>query len=158
MSDNLLPDITVRVVDPEEDVIAELLQENIDEMRGLGVVVPELSDLLLRSFRQEGKFLGAWSDSPLPVGMVGVRLLEPSLAELKRLYVRPSHRRMGVGAHLMRAAIRSAALLGANRLRLDTAASLTAAVALYRSMGFQEIQRYNNNPEAELWFELSLAS
>lgn len=93
-----------------------------------------------------------------PVACVAVRLIEPGVAEIKRMYVRPDARGGGLGSAVLAAAERIAADLGATTVRLDTAAPLTEALALYRRNGYREIPRYNDNPSATHWLEKRLAA
>ena len=90
------------------------------------------------------------------VGTAAVRLLEPGLGELKRMWLRPSCQGRGLGRRLMDACLDEARRLGCRALRLDTQAKLEAAVHLYRAYGFSEIPRYNDNHRADIWMERSL--
>lgn len=93
----------------------------------------------------EGALLLAEVDSDV-AGCVAVRKLEDDICEMKRLYVRPAHRRAGVGRALAEAILDKARTLGYTRMRLDTVASMHAARALYASLGFEEIDSYYHNP------------
>lgn len=75
-------------------------------------------------------------------GCVAMRALDDSTLEIKRLYVRLSARGSGLGKRLAEAAISAARLSGNKELRLDTLESMTAARALYASLGFTEIRPY----------------
>jgi putative acetyltransferase len=105
-----------------------------------------------------GRLLLAIEDGE-PAGCVGVHRLDETTSEMKRLYVRPSWRRTGLGRVLAQRACDEARAIGYRKLRLDTvAATMPAAIALYRTMGFREIAPYRENPlpsalylEKDLW-------
>jgi GNAT superfamily N-acetyltransferase len=76
-------------------------------------------------------------------GCVAVTMLDPQTAILQRLYVRPAYRGRGAARALAMAAIGFARDSGCNRIVLDTEAErLSAAYALYRSIGFRECDPY----------------
>ncbi len=91
------------------------------------------------------------------VGCGGVRRLEANAAEIKRMWIDPSARGLGIGRRLLVALELAAAELGCDTVRLDTAATLTEARALYQGAGYGEIAAYNDNPYAAHWFEKRLA-
>ncbi|MBL0889349.1 MAG: MarR family transcriptional regulator [Gemmatimonadaceae bacterium] len=103
-----------------------------------------------------GTFLVAMSDG-LPLGCVGVVGDGSSVAEIKRLWVAPAARGLGLGRRLMEEAEEAARTLGIHTLRLDTNEALTEARALYKRSGWVEIPRYNENPYAHWFFEKTLA-
>lgn len=82
------------------------------------------------------------------IGCVGVRALDPSLGicEMKRLYVGPEGRGKGIGKALAQRALLEAKRSGYVKMRLDTLATMTAALELYRGVGFKEIDAYYHNP------------
>jgi GNAT superfamily N-acetyltransferase len=98
----------------------------------------------------------------LPAGVAALLRHGGAVAEVKRMYVRPSGRGEGLGAALLDRLIEEARALDATTLRLDTCRFMTDAQRLYRSRGFQERDPY---PESEippriqrhwLFFELDL--
>ena len=104
-----------------------------------------------------GTFLVVY-DGADAIACGGIRSLGDGTAELKRMYVAPEARGRGVGTQLLRRLEDEARTLGFERLRLDTAAPLTEAHALYRGAGFSEIDDYNGNRAASHWFEKRIAT
>ncbi|RVU26115.1 GNAT family N-acetyltransferase [Streptomyces antnestii] len=91
-----------------------------------------------------------------PAGMAGVRMLDASTGELKRVFVRPAMRGKG-GADLLLAGAESAAReLGAERIVLDTRTDLVESRTLYARHGYEETPRYNDDPYSEHWFAKKL--
>ena len=102
-----------------------------------------------------GMFLLAWLDGRA-AGCGGVRTLDAKRAEIKRMWVDPAARGLGIGRGLLGALESAAAELGCRGVRLDTAAYLSEALALYVSAGYRAIPAYNDNPYAAHWLEKRL--
>lgn len=91
------------------------------------------------------------------VGSVAVKRLPDGSGELKRLYVRPTARGIGLGRTLAAAAVQRARDRGYALLRLDTLPTMAAAQGIYALLGFQPAERYSDNPIPDvLFFELRL--
>jgi GNAT superfamily N-acetyltransferase len=94
-----------------------------------------------------------------PAGVIALRpLQEPGVCEMKRLYVRPEFRGHQIGRILTERVIAEAAEIGYSRMRLDTiSGKMDSAIAMYRTLGFAEIDPYYKTPVGEtLFMELVL--
>ena len=80
-------------------------------------------------------------------GCVAVRNKGENIAELKRMYVKPAARKLGIAKQLLEQAIPFAKNAGYKKIRLDTLATMTPAINLYKQFGFYEIEPYYFNPE-----------
>jgi GNAT superfamily N-acetyltransferase len=83
----------------------------------------------------------------------GVRRLGDGIGEVKRMFVLPEARGQGHARRLLEALEAAALDLGYERLRLDTAQSMTTAMGLYRRSGYRDIPDYNGNSYASFWGE-----
>jgi putative acetyltransferase len=90
-----------------------------------------------------GRLLLAHVDGNL-AGCAALRRLDDHAGEMKRLYVRPEFRSLGLARRLVAAIVLAARNSGCSELRLDTLPSMTSAQGLYRALGFKEIPSYNN--------------
>jgi GNAT superfamily N-acetyltransferase len=79
------------------------------------------------------------------VGVGCLKSLTPSVAEIQRMYVQQHIRRVGAGRLLLQRLLSDARAIGYEVVRLESLKFLSAAHALYRSVGFAEITRYADN-------------
>lgn len=131
------------------DELAQRFAHSFDVARSRD---PDAADMIL----PRGVFLLAWSDG-LPVACVGLKGGDSDTAEVKRLWVAPAARGLGVARQLMAAVEAAARELGIQRLRLDTNKELPEAVELYRKTGWIEIARFNDDPYPDVFFERRLS-
>ncbi len=90
-----------------------------------------------------------------PVGIGSVKH-HGEWAEVKRVWVSPGARGLGVARRIMSDLEERARAGGAAVVRLDTNRTLTEAIALYAALGYHEIDAYNDEPYAHHWFEKAL--
>lgn len=92
-----------------------------------------------------------------PVGCGAIKFHPGAPAELKRMWVAPEARGLGLGRRLLQELERHARGAGVEVLRLETNRSLQEAIALYRSSGYCEVESFNDEPYAHHWFEKRLS-
>ncbi|HUD56793.1 MAG TPA: GNAT family N-acetyltransferase [Terracidiphilus sp.] len=117
-----------------------------------GSLEKEAARLPLSYHEQAGGCLLAYADN-VPTGLVAWRAIAPSSQvdadawEMKRLWVRPTRRGLGLGKALTEAVLNRAATAKRKAIYLDTApASMAAAYRMYLDMGFTPCAPYNDNP------------
>jgi ribosomal protein S18 acetylase RimI-like enzyme len=116
----------------------------------------ELAELPGKYAPPRGRLLLADADGGA-VGCMALRPHDDEIGELKRLYVRPSARGRGAGRLLCETMIAEARAIGYRRLVLDTVSTMTAAIRLYESLGFRDVEPYNEHPIAGTrWLGLDL--
>jgi DNA-binding MarR family transcriptional regulator/N-acetylglutamate synthase-like GNAT family acetyltransferase len=95
-----------------------------------------------------------------PVGCGALKLdregRRPAVGQVKRMWVSEELRGLGVGRRMLETIEAQAREAGVRMLRLETNRSLTEAQALYLSSGFREVEPFNQEPYAHVWFEKSL--
>lgn len=119
--------------DPDRSISADT--DELTEPRGL---------LLIARLREE------------PIGCGALKLHGRGPAEIKRMWIAPAARGLGVGRRLLDELQRHARRHRATAARLETNSALTEAIGLYRSAGFHEVAPFNDEPYAHHWFEKSL--
>lgn len=87
------------------------------------------------------------------VGCGGLKVTRPGEGEIKRMWVAPDARGLGLAQRMLEALEGHAASMGLHTLRLDTNRSLAEARALYLRNGYREVAPYNDNPYADHWFQ-----
>lgn len=132
----LFTEYTRMLVELDPKFQKSLDQQNYDE---------ELDHLEDKYGLPGGRLYLAYVDGR-PAGCVGMRKLDGSTGELKRLYVRPAFRGQHLGRLMVERIISDARSLGYTRLMLDTMPELVSARHMYESMGFQITERYNDSP------------
>lgn len=108
-------------------------------------------------YMQNGSFWCLF-DNEVLIGTVAVRIIDidNKAVELKRMFILPEYQGKGYGRLLLEYAIDYARKQRYNKICLDTRKQFSAAQHLYRSSGFRETEKYNDNERAELYFELVL--
>lgn len=141
------------------DLVRGLFRDYVD---ALGVSLDfqdfdaELSDLPGDYAPPGGRMLLAWQGQEV-LGCVALRPLATGICEMKRLYLKPTARQTGLGKQLAQRICAEARAAGYERMRLDTLSTMTAALRLYRSLGFRPIPPYYYNPiPGAVYLELDL--
>jgi DNA-binding MarR family transcriptional regulator/GNAT superfamily N-acetyltransferase len=128
--------------------LAERFDAGFDPARSISAQAHELTPpagvLLVARLRQE------------PVGCGAVKFHRGAPGELKRMWVAPQARGLGLGWRLLQELERHAREAGVAVLRLETNRALVEAIALYRRAGYREVDAFNDEPYAHHWFEKQL--
>ena len=147
----------------DEDIARSLLRNYAAHLAG---TADGAANICIAGFEDElARIATAWSQpngalllafvNGRPAGCVAVRIRpdREATCEMKRLWVEPEARGHSLGRRLAQAAIDWSRGWGADTLLLDTVpGAMPQAAALYRSLGFSETERHNNNPVAGLQF------
>jgi DNA-binding MarR family transcriptional regulator/GNAT superfamily N-acetyltransferase len=91
-----------------------------------------------------------------PIGCGALKFHPGAPAELKRMWVAPEARGLGLGRRLLLELERHAKQAGTRVVRLETNRTLKEAIQLYRSSGYREVAAFNHEPYAHHWFEKTL--
>ena len=118
----------------------------------------ELADLPGKYSPPDGALLVGRVDDRIE-GCVALRKLEERVCEMKRLYVRPRFRGIGLGRGLAERIVEEARILGYERMKLDTFEFLGGAIRLYQYLGFRQTGSYYDNPHEKVqYWELGLGA
>lgn len=91
-----------------------------------------------------------------PVAASGLKPFKPGICELKRLYCKPAARGHGLGLKISQATLNKAREIGYAKIYLDTDHGLTHANAVYETLGFEDIDKYYDNPMESRFMALDL--
>ena len=118
----------------------------------------ELANLPGEYAPPSGRLLLAYIEDQ-PVGCIALRKKTETICEMKRLFLRPAARGKHVGRRLVETIINEACNIGYQRMRLDTMpGKMDKAIAMYRSVGFEEIPAYYDTPVGDtIFMELKLS-
>lgn len=111
----------------------------------------ELAELPGKYAPPDGQLLIARHEGKV-AGFVAICPLEGATCELKRHFVRRDFANKGIGKALIEAAIAEAQAIGYRFMRLDTLRRFKEAAKLYAHYDFYEIERYNDNPHADVYY------
>ena len=152
--------VEVHEVDPADPDVARCLRAYFTELseRAATGLDPRAETPSAEDMRPpHGKVLLAYLHGEA-IACAGLKHHAGGMSEVKRMWVDPSARGLGLGRRMLGAVEDLARSEGVTRLRLDTNEHLTEAIAMYRSAGYLEIPRYTDEPFATHWFEKSLPS
>ncbi len=150
----------VKVINDEQYEAAAILFKEYAAWLNIDLCFQQFDEELLHLKEMYGEPNGAiflLQNETAYVGCVAVRKKEESIAELKRMYLKETARKTGGGSLLLGTALHAATILGYKKIRLDTLATMTPAINLYKKNGFYEIAPYYFNPEKNaVFFEKEL--
>lgn len=112
----------------------------------------ELSSLPGKYAPPRGEILLARTAQGTPAGIIALRPLDEACCEIKRLYVSPAGRRLGIGKALVDRIVVEAKRIGYTEAKLDTLPHMRAALRLYKNAGFEIIGPYYETPVADTIF------
>lgn len=144
---------------PALSLVEAVTEDNIEEVRALFLEYARSLGFDLRFQMFDRELAGLPGDYRRPDGLLLLALVDGAAAgcaamrkigegicEMKRMYVRPRFRGRGVGRVMAMRIIDAGRQAGYERMRLDTIETMGAAIALYESIGFSDIQPYRYNP------------
>lgn len=132
----LIKEYTHDILQNGADVADCLKSQHLDD---------ELKDMQTKYGLPYGRMYIALVDENA-VGCVALTRNDETFCEIKRLYVKPKYRGMGISKALIEKVIADAKEIGYKHMRLDTFPFMSSAIKLYEKYGFYYIEKYNNNP------------
>lgn len=151
--------VLIEVVAPGAPAASQILRSYIDDVASRYYGRPATDEEIDDSLRGDpsvdltlptGVFLIARQRDAV-LGCAGLRLLPDGVGEVKRLFVAPASRGVGLGARLMGELERLARGHGLSVLRLDTRHDLVESRRLYAALGYEEVPAFNGGRFAEHW-------
>ncbi len=117
----------------------------------------EIEEIERQYSRPKGVIFITYNEARSPLGCFGIRELEDSICELKRMYLKKEARGLGIGKRMLSKSIEIGKQLGYKKMRLDTLPTMQSAINLYKKVGFHEIEPYRYNPvDGAKYFEIEL--
>ena len=140
--------ITIENAYDRLDIVKTLFREYADSL-GIDLQFQDFENELLKLpdkyALDDGRLYIAYVDGEV-AGCISLRRFDTNQCELKRLYIRPPFRHLGLGTLLTLRIINDARQIGYHQILLDTLSSMTPAMSLYQKLGFTKIPAYYHNP------------
>jgi GNAT superfamily N-acetyltransferase len=149
-------DFVIRRTTPSEIGTAHAIVEEYYE--AMSVVARDTHEEFARLYFGEGAGIWlAWLEEKV-VGCIALRAMPQFVesGEVKRLYVKPEYRGLGIAVALHNALEIYARKFGYHWLYLDTADNMTSAIRFYEQQGYERCARYNENPQATIFMRKGL--
>jgi DNA-binding MarR family transcriptional regulator/GNAT superfamily N-acetyltransferase len=139
-----------RAVQAYQGELARRFESGFDPGRGISATDEEVSPpaglFLLATLRGE------------PVGCAVLKFHHDAPAHIKRMWVAPEVRGLGLGRRLLAELEAQAAAHGVRTVQLETHRALSEAFSLYRTAGYREVSPFNDEPYAHYWFEKTISA
>ena len=143
----LVTEYTNGILEQGNDVVQCLNSQHLEE---------ELKDMNLKYALPYGRMYLALVNNEA-VGCVALTKNDDMYCEIKRLYLKPKYRGMGISKALVEIVIKDAREIGYKHMRLDTFPFMSSEIELYKKYGFYVIDQYNDNPaETAIFMQLDL--
>lgn len=149
--------ITLEVVDARGDDAQQAMAAYFAELDALFADGFDPGDALTADVGAydppNGAFVVAYTADRRPAGCGGMWTIEPGVGEIKRMWVDPEWRGVGLAGRILVDLEERSRACEHSRTVLDTNGVLHDAIAMYERSGYRSIERYNDNPYAQRWFE-----
>lgn len=143
----LVTEYTNNILEQGEDVASCLKSQHLND---------ELRDMKTKYGLPYGRMYLALVEGNI-AGCVALTKNNEDYCEIKRLYLRPQFRGMGISKALTEKVIADAKEIGYKYMRLDTFPFMKSAIKLYEKYGFYYVEKYNDNPaETAIFMQLNL--